>query len=326
MPDIFLPQENIRPLPYPHLKRYAKAIHAAFWEPDHFTYDRDVRDFKIELTPFHRQVTERSMLSIGVVENKVKTFWARVDMRCPNKSVADVAHTFAGNEVVHSFTYEHLLDLLGLDKKFETIFEDVPCMDGRVKYLTKYLSGVNSRSNKEFTKSLILFTLLVENCSLFSQFLIISSFSKYRSVMGNFSTVINATAREEILHGKFGAELVNIIRNENPEWFDDEMEQKTRRAVRKAFKAEEEVLEWILEGGELEWLSKEEILEFLKNRLNNSMNQLGYADEFEVNEDLLEKSDYMERMLLSTMDGDFFNKKVGDYNKSNAYTEDSLWD
>ena len=99
--NIFEARESIQPYEYPHLLKFVKAIHSAFWEVDHFTYTRDVRDFKVDLTPQERQVVERCMLAIGVVENKVKTFWARVDLRLPKTEISDVGHTFAGNEVIH---------------------------------------------------------------------------------------------------------------------------------------------------------------------------------------------------------------------------------
>lgn len=322
--NIFEERLTIQPYEYPHLLPFTKAIFSAFWYSDHFTYSRDVRDFKIELTPNERQVVERCMLAIGVVENKVKTFWGRLEQRMPKTEISDVGFVFSGNEVVHRQTYERLLNELDLQDKFNEVL-DIPCMQGRTQYLKKYLQGINSRSNKEFTKSLILFTLLIENCSLFSQFLIVSSFGKYKNVLKNFSKVINATAREEILHGKFGAELVNIIREENPEWFDDEMEAKIRRAIRKAYRAEVEVLEWIFEGGELDFISKAEVEEFLKVRLNDSLNQINYEDEYEIDETLLEKSDYLERMLLATKDFDFFDGKASDYNTGKAFTEDELW-
>ena len=324
MSKIFTKRENIQPYEYPHLINYAKAIHASFWEVDHFTYEKDVKDFKVHLSDLERQVVERSMLAIGVVENKVKSFWSRIDQRMPKTEISDVGYTFAGNEVIHRLTYEKLLNLLNLQDKFEHIME-VPAMADRVSYLNRYLDGLSSRSNKEFTKSLILFTLLVENCSLFSQFLIVSSFGKYKNVLKNFSTVINATSREEILHGRFGSALINIIKEENPEWFDQEMEDKTRRAVRKAFNAELKVLDWIFEQGELDFITKNEISEYLKSRLNDSLNQIGYENEYEVDEKLLEISNYMEVMTLATKDIDFFDGKSTDYNKSNSYTEDSLW-
>ena len=264
------------------------------------------------------------MLAISVVENKVKTFWARIDTRMPKTEISDVGHTFGGNEVIHRLTYAKLIELLGLQEEFDNI-DEVPCMKGRTDYLTKYLKGVNSRINKEFTKSLILFTLLVENCSLFSQFLTVSSFSKYKNTLKNFNKVISATSKEELLHGKFGAHLVNIIRKENPDWFDQDMEDKIRRAVRKAYKAESEVLDWMLEGGELDHISKAEILEYLKYRLNDSLQQMGYDAEYEVYDDLLKKSQYMETSLLTTSDVDFFDGKVTDYDMNNTYEDDELW-
>lgn len=326
MTDIFKPNERLQNDEFHHLLRYMQAIHQAFWHPDHFTYDRDVRDFTINLTPFERQVITRCMLAIGVVENKVKTFWARVDMRCPISEVADVAHTFAGNEVIHKVTYKMLLDYLGLDKEFETIFE-VPCMKGRAEYLSKYLKGLtttqeNKVSDKEFTKSLILFTALVENASLFSQFLLISSFNKYQNRLANFATVVSATAREENLHGQFGAELIRIIREQHPEWFDDAMEAKVRRNIIKAYEAECGVLEWIFEGGELEFMPKVAVREYLKKRFNLSLNQLGYEDEFELDEDLLECTNYFDTSVKCSVSFDFFNEKSVDYAKTNLVTED----
>lgn len=638
--DIFSYRESIQPYEYPHLLKYADAIHESFWTPEHFTYDRDVSDFKNKLTSSEQEAVKRSMLAIGVVENKVKTFWARIDHRMPKTEISDVGHTFAGNEChkegteiltpngwtdfrdlehnstvmqydtesckitpievegitvkdfkgdliryknqnfdlcvtpnhrmiyknqrfetkelfakefnyfsdrmipisgeylnegensltsmdklkiaiqadgtelyyvssegkrvrrgkdggyshsivlkkeskkdrlrsilkssnlnftetnlkrkgytsfkfnlydsvnykkfdwvslqdktqnwckefieeilewdgfkddkrknyvstekscidkvqavailsgysthisksednrkksyktryslsiksgnhyrsktlkstkeyyegkvycvtvpsgvlitrfndrvsitgncIHRRTYEKLLNLLGLNKEFETVLE-VPCMQGRSKYLTKYLSGITSRSNKEFTKSLILFTLLVENASLFTQFLIVASFNKYkRQILSNFNTVVTATGREENLHGQFGAELIKIIREQHPEWFDEEMEQKIRRNIRKAYRAEVGVIEWIFEKGELDFLPKDVVVEYLKQRFNHSLNQIGYEPEYEINEELIAKTEFFDMSVKCSIAFDFFNEKSSDYSQVNLITE-----
>lgn len=325
MSNIFEARGSIKPYEYPHLVKYAHAIHESFWTPEHFTYDRDINDFLINLDDKERDIVKKAMLAISILENQVKTFWARIDMRMPKTEIAIVGHTFAGNECIHQLTYEKLLTLLGLEKEFDKVPE-IPCMQGRSEYLKKYLQGVYSKSNKEFTKSLILFTLLVENASLFSQFLIVSSFKKHKNLMSNFNSVISATAREEGLHAKFGEELINIIRRENPDWFDDEMESKIRRNVQKAFKAEVEVLNWILEKGELEFLPKESIIEYLKSRFNKSLNQIGYASEFETDENLLKPTEFLEVQLTASSSFDFFNEKSTDYAQNTAFDEDKLWE
>ena len=320
--DIFSHRENIQPYEYPQLMPYADAIHEAFWTPEHFTYDRDVADFKNKLNKAEQESVKRSMLAIGVVENKVKTFWARIDQRMPKTEISDVGHTFAGNEVIHRRAYEKLLNLLSLNSEFDKVLE-VECMQGRNKYLTKYLSGITSRSNKEFTKSLILFTLLVENASLFTQFLIVASFNKYKKqILSNFNTVVTATGREENLHGQFGAELLKIIRAEHPEWFDDEMEQKIRRNIRKAYRSEVGVIDWIFEKGELDFLPKEVVVEYLKQRFNHSLSQMGYEPEYEINEELIKKTEFFDMSVKCSIAFDFFNEKSSDYAQKNLITED----
>jgi ribonucleoside-diphosphate reductase beta chain len=255
MPDIYQSRDQILPYEYPEFEHFWESMYKGFWEFGKFDFERDVRDFKLELDDLEREILIRSMLSISVVENKVKSFWANCPQRFPKPEVFNVCYAFSSNEVVHQICYQKVLDLLKVYDRFEAVSE-VDCMQGRVKYLNKYLDGAKSRSNKEFTKSLILFTLMTENVSLFSQFFIVSSFFKYKNVLNTFSKVITATMRDELLHGKFGSSLVNIVRKENPEWFDDEMEQKIRRNVRKAYKAELGVLDWIFEKGELSFISK----------------------------------------------------------------------
>jgi ribonucleoside-diphosphate reductase beta chain len=323
---IFDPQQTIRPYEYERLIQYAKAIIKSHWEVDEFKEHLagDMMDFNQDLSDVEKQAIKRTMLAISHVEHAVKTFWARLDMRINRPEVSFVGSTFAGNEVIHSFAYAELLDRLGLEDEFMHLM-DVPAIHDRTKYLKKYLEGMNSRSDKEFTKSLILFTLLVENVSLFSQFLIISSFSKYKNKLKTIHTIINATAREEIIHGKFGSDLVNIIRAENPDWFDDEMESKIRRNAAKAFDAEMKVLDWIFEAGELEFMPRVYVDEFLKSRFNNSLNLIGYSDEFETSPELLEKSSYLTNMLTATTDFDFFDQRSTSYSKGSSYDPDNLF-
>lgn len=325
--NIFEPRHTIKPYEYPELIQFAEAIIDSHWQVKEFKthLKSDQLDFNTKLSAVEREAVKRAMLAISHVEHAVKTFWARLDTRIDKPEVSFVGSTFAGNEVIHSFAYAELLKQLGLDDDFEDLM-DIPAIHDRTRYLKRYLEGMTSRSNKEFTKSLILFTLLVENVSLFSQFLIISSFSKYHNKLKTIHKIINATAREEIIHGKFGSQLVNIIRKENPEWFDDEMENKIRRNARKAFQAEMKVLDWIFEMGELEFLSRECVDEFLKSRFNTSLELIGYSPEFETSDILLEKSDYLTNMLTATADFDFFDQRSIDYAKGNDYNEDSLFD
>jgi len=304
--SIFDEPDNPLQKDYPDLLKYMKVFHDSFWEIEHFKgYHKDVLEFNTSLTESEKKVALRAMLAIGSVENHVKSFWSDLHHRLKRVEVAKVGLTIGANECVHQECYERLVELLGLGSEFAKL-DQVPCMIGRFKYLKKYKEGTKSRSNKEFTKSLILFTLLIENVSLFSEFYIIAAFYKHTNRLVNFSDIVSATMIDENCHGNFGAQLVNIIREENPEWFDDEMEKKIRRNVRKAFKAEIGVLDWIFESGDLDFVGKEDAKEFIKSRFNDSLKQIGYSIEFELDEEILSKSQFMNEKLKSVTDFDFF--------------------
>src|SRR5690606_22469513 len=214
---------------------------------------------------------------------------------------------------------------LGLNSEFERI-QDIPALANRVNSLTQATKYAKSESNKDFTLSLILFSLFIEHVSLFSQFLIIMSFNKHKNYFKGISNAIEATSKEEQLHGLFGIELVDIIRNENPSWFDEEMSKKVYEACKNTFESEIEVIDWIYEDGDLDFLPKEVVKEFIKNRLNNSLKSTGFEPLFEVDEKLVEQTDWFDDELTSTKHVDFFVKRSVNYTKkAQSFTGDDLF-
>jgi len=323
--NIFEKRPNILPYEYPQLLDYKDAIRHSYWIDTEFNFTEDIQDFKVNLTKQEKDIIKKTMLSIAQIEVSVKTFWADMYKRMPIAEVGDVGMTFAESEVRHKDAYARLIRILGLEKEFETVV-DVPAIAGRIKYLEKYLDGTRSRDNKMYTKSVLLFSLFIEHVSLFSQFLIMMSFNKDKNVLKGISNVVEATSKEEDIHGNFGAEIINIVRKENPEWFDEDFKNLVYSACKKAYKAECEVLDWIFESGELTFLSKDTIKEFIKNRFNNSLMKIGYKSLFDIDKSLLTETKWFDIEITATKEGDFFYKKSIDYNKkSKSITEDDLF-
>ena len=323
--NIFEKRINILPYKYPQLLDYKDAIRHSYWIDTEFNFTDDIQDFKINISDKERDIIKKTMLSIAQIEVNVKTFWADMYKRMPISEVGDVGMTFAESEVRHKDAYARLLRILGLEKEFETVVE-VPAIKARIKYLTKYLDGTRSRDDKMYTKSVLLFSLFIEHVSLFSQFLIMMSFNKNKNLFKGISNVVEATSKEEDIHGNFGAEIINIIKKENPEWFDKEFETLIISACEKAYAAECKVLDWIFEEGELEFLTKNTIQEFIKNRFNNSLNKIGYGSIFQINEEIIDSTRWFDIEITATKEGDFFYKKSIDYNKkSKSITVDDLF-
>ena len=141
----------------------------------------------------------------------------------------------------------------------------------RINYLEKSLKNSKSEDNKEYAKSLLLFSLFIEHVSLFSQFLIMMSFNKHKNYFKGISNVVEATSKEEQIHGLFGIDLINIIKEENPDWFDEDYYETINKRCMEAFEAESNIIDWIFEAGEIDFLPKAVVKEFIKSRFNNSL-------------------------------------------------------
>ncbi len=312
--DIFSERTQLKPYEYTEFLDYKDAIRNSYWVHTEFNFSGDVQDFKVNTTPAEKIVIKRTMLAIAQIEVQVKTFWSDIYEEMPKAEIGSVGMTFAESEVRHMDAYSHLLDVLGITDDFEQVTE-VPAVKNRIEYLDECLKNTQSGDKEEYVMNILLFSTFVEHVSLFSQFLIMTSFDKYEKKFKGISNAVEATSKEEQIHGLFGVELVDTIREENPDLFDDSFEAEIQETCQQAYEAEMDILDWIFSEGELEFLPREYVDEFLKDRFNQSLENIGVEPLFETDEDLLEETRWFDEDIMMTKDNDFFSKRSTTYNK-----------
>jgi ribonucleoside-diphosphate reductase beta chain len=324
-PDIFSKRTNLKPYEYPNLNEYVDAIRHSYWVHTEFNFTSDIQDFKVHLDKKEKTAVKRAMLAISQIEVAVKSFWGDIYKRMPKPEIGNVGATFAESEVRHADAYSHLIQLLGLNAEFETLME-VPAIRRRIKYLEKSISNSKSVENKDYFESVVLFSMFVENVSLFSQFLVMLSFNKHKNMLKGISNAVEATSKEENIHAEFGFDLVNLIKQENPSWWTEGLQEDLINATMEAFEAETEIIDWIFEEGDLDFLTKSQTMEFIKHRFNLSLNSIGLESIFEINEALLETTEWFDDEILTTKHTDFFNKRSINYSKkSKSITSNDLF-
>ena len=164
---LFEEQISRKPDLYPWTKKFVDAIWQVFWTPDEFNFRSDYSQFKNDLTVEEQQVVVRTLSAIGQIEVAVKSFWANIGEKMPHPSIRDLGYAMANSEVIHNLAYEKLLDVLHLTHVFEENMNE-KVIKGRVDYLRKYLKKTYKDDKKQYIYSIMLFTLFVENVSLFS--------------------------------------------------------------------------------------------------------------------------------------------------------------
>ena len=323
--DLFEKRINLKPYEYPHLYEYVPAIRHSYWIHSEFNFTSDIQDFKSRLSDSERSAIKNTMLAISQIEVAVKSFWGDLYHRVPKPEIGSVGSTFAESEVRHADAYSHLLEILGLNSEFKEL-KKKPAIMKRVRYLETALKNSRSEDNREYAESILLFSLFIEHVSLFSQFLIIMAFNKHKNMLKGISNVVEATSKEEQIHGDFGIDLIKILQKENPNWFTKEYHKNIQNMCKEAFEAEKDVVDWIFENGELDFLPKAVVNEFLKNRFNNSLESIGIDKVFNIDENLVSQTEWFDDEIIGTKHGDFFVKRSVNYSKrTQSITSDDLF-
>lgn len=312
--SIFSKRLAFKPFEYPEILEYKNAINHSYWLVSEWNFLSDIHDFNVNLNSIEKNAIKNALLAISQIEVSVKKFWTKLGDRFPKAEFEQVGVTFGESEVRHADAYSHLLEVLGFNDEFELLLQN-PIIQGRVDYLTKYLKGASENSDENYTLTLTLFSIFIENISLFSQFLIIKSFNKHLNVLKDIDNVVQATQKEERLHAMFGIYVINQIRKEFPNWFNEDFYEKLYRACKKAYLAECNIVEWILEKGELKFLSKDTIKEFIKNRLNENIKMIGGQNIFDIDTEKLKNVKWFDDEIHAEVNTDFFHKKSVNYSK-----------
>lgn len=323
--DLFRKRTSLKPYEYPELYEYVHAIRHSYWIHTEFNFTSDVHDFHVNVSDAERNAIKNSMLAIAQIEVAVKTFWGDLYKKMPKPEIGAVGATFAESEVRHTDAYSHLLEILGLNADFTKI-KDIPILQKRVNYLDRINTMARTDENRQYSQAVLLFSLFIEHVSLFSQFLVMMSFNKHKNLFRGISNAVEATSKEEQIHGLFGIELINLIKKEHPEWFDETTNNNLIKSCVETYEAEEQVIDWIYEAGDLDFIPKAHVKEFVKNRLNNSLEAIGLPKALEVDEKLVEETDWFDNEVIATKHVDFFDKRSINYNKrSSSVTSEDLF-
>jgi len=322
---IFDEQISRKPNHYPWTEEFIDSMHNGFWTHKEFSFKSDVQQFKVKLTDQEREIIIRCLSAIGQIEVAVKTFWAKLGENLPHPSLQDLGYVMANTEVIHNNAYERLLTVLGLEDVFEENLK-LEWIQGRVKYLKKYTHRYYKDSKKQYLYSIILFTLFVENVSLMSQFYIINWFARNKNLLKDTDQQVKYTRNEEHIHALVGMKIINTIREEYPELFDKELEEKILAEAKEAYESEAKIIDWMVNGLQEEGLSAALLKEFVKDRINESLKGIGFSEVYETDDKVIKISSWFNEELLGNNMTDFFHSRPVEYSKkSQSFSEDDLF-
>lgn len=301
-----------KPNHYPWAQDFIDAMWAGFWTPNEFDFKSDYNQFLVELNNDEKELITRVLTAIGQIEIDVKTFWANLGKNLPHPYLNDLGYVMANSEVIHNQAYEKLIDVLGMQDSFQSNLQ-IPVMKNRVNYLKKHLSKEYNNERKQYIYSIILFTLFVENVSLFSQFYVITWFNRFKNLLKDTAQQVQYTRNEELLHAQIGTKIINTLQDEYPEYFDEELKNKIIDEAWTAYEAESELIDWMVGSYYHENMNAELLKKYVRIRLDTSLRDIKFPTQF--NDEYDKRLLWMDEEVYGNNMTDFFHKRPVEYSK-----------
>ena len=218
---------------------------ANHWMPTEVPMTKDIEIWRSDkLSPDERQVILRNLGFFATAESLVgNNLVLAIFKHVTNAECRQYLLRQAFEEAIHTHTFLYVVDSLGLDEKeIFNMYREIPAIARKDEFemaLTAEVLDPDFQTNtpeamQTFLKNMIGFYIIMEGIFFYSGFVMVLSFHR-RNLMTGIGEQFQYILRDETTHLNFGVDLINGIKQENPEiWtpkFQDEMVALVREAV-----------------------------------------------------------------------------------------------
>ena len=309
-----------KPFEYPQAYDYWLKQQQAHWLHTEVPMAQDVSDWKSNMKTHEKNVVGQILKGFAQTETVVNDYWSTLVTKWFRKpEIIMMGTTLGSSETIHAEAYSLLNEQLGLDD-FSEFLEDEATM-------AKIESLMNVRDNHDGTpnwheraKSLAIFSAFTEGVNLFSSFAVLLSF-KMRNKLKGVGQIVEWSVRDESLHSNAGCWLFRTLMEEHPKFKTKKLVKEIEDAGRLAMKLEFDFIDKAFEMGDLENLSKDELKNFIKHRINTKMNDLGLEPlipSADIDKGALKTMKWFDAVIAGKQHTDFFASRVTNYSKGHV--------
>ena len=294
----------------------------AFWLHTEIPMSGDVKDWSEKLTEKEKSLVGNILLGFAQTECAVSDYWTqKVVGWFPKHEIQQMAMMFGSQETIHAVAYSYLNETLGLEN-FEAFLHE-PATAKRFENLVAY----EGNSPRGIASSLAIFSAFAEGVSLYSAFAVLYSF-QMRNLLKGIGQQMKWSVRDESLHSKMGCRLFRHMCEEDNQLLDL-CRSNVIKAAEDMVQLEAMYINKMFEAGEIEGISSNDLINFIKKRTNEKLVELGYVDlgsYFPYDEKAAANLDWFYHLTGGVTHTDFFAMRPTDYSKANEGEDfEDIW-
>jgi len=306
---------TLRPMRYPLFYDMYKAAIRNTWTVGEVDFSTDLVDLARRLLPSERHLVQRlvAFFATGdsiVANNLVLNLYKHVN--APEARMYLSRQLY--EEALHVEFYLTLLDSYIPDmKERERAFaaiQNIPSIKAKADFCFRWIDSIHQleriqtpAERKRFLLNLITFACAVEGLFFFAAFAYVY-FMRSKGLLNGLASGTNWVFRDESMHMQFALEVVDTVRREEPELFDDALVADIHRMLEDAVECETLFAQDLLGQG-VPGLSASDMRTYLEFVADQRLANLGLTPRFGAKnpfgfmdlQDVQELSNFFERRV-----------------------------
>ncbi len=309
---------TLRPMRYPAFyEMYRDAIKNT-WTVEEVDFSDDIVDLQRKLLPSERHMIHRlvAFFATGdsiVSNNLVLNLYKHVNS--PEARLYLSRQLF--EEAVHVQFYLTLLDtyipdIKAREQAFAAI-ENIPSIQRKAEFCFKYIDSIfhldelrTREDRKQFLLNLICFAACIEGLFFYAAFAYVY-FLRSKGLLNGLAAGTNWVFRDESMHMNFAFEVIETVRAEEPDLFDEDLSTRIRDMIEEAVEVEHAFAEDLLSDG-VPGLPLQDMRGYLEFVADQRLQILGLEKSFGTKNPL----DFMELQDVQEL-SNFFERTVSAY-------------
>jgi ribonucleoside-diphosphate reductase beta chain len=306
---------TLRPMRYPVFYEMFRDGIKNTWTVEEVDFQTDLADLKQRLSSAEVHLIQRlvAFFATGdsiVSNNLVLNLYKHINS--PEARLYLSRQLY--EEAVHVQFYLTLLDnyVPDADERSEAFsaIENIPSIAKKANFCMKWMDSIQQidqletrEQRKQFLLNLICFAACIEGLFFFAAFAYVY-FLRSKGLLHGLASGTNWVFRDESCHLEFAFEVVHVVRKQEPDLWDEQLERDIVEMLQEAVDAETQFAEDLLSGG-VAGLSVRDMRQYLGYVADSRLQRLGIAPVFRVRnpfsfmelQDVQELTNFFERRV-----------------------------
>ncbi|QQS22724.1 ribonucleotide-diphosphate reductase subunit beta [bacterium] len=222
----------------------------------------------------------------------------------------------AYEEAIHTHAYQYIVESLGMDEgKIFNMYREIDSIYNKASFVLTFNEGIFNpdfktgtlEADQKFVENIVVFSLIMEGIFFYSAFAVMFGFQRQKKMVGS-AEQIQYIMRDESMHLNFGIYLINTIRQEQPEIWTPEFQEKIISLVKEAAVLEYTFAQTVFPKG-IFGMNADGFRQYIEHIADRRLSSIGLPPQFNVENPF----PWMSEAVDLNKEKNFFETRVIEY-------------